>query len=206
MKLTPIISFVAVSLISFSSYAMSNSCSLVQIPVPAELNLSPQEIATYQAKLKSECWWIQAYSQLKEHLQGRYGVNIETISEYQAMRFVRRVDFENSKAKEIPVELTYQISKSQYNLPNEQKSPIIWDNWMKGISQLNSYRDRARNGEAFDFESLKRVHVGFFQLSNEVGDYGHVPDEGVMKPPVAEDNYWWAFSTQAEAEDGCRSY
>ncbi|MGZ3690548.1 MAG: Fic family protein [Pseudobdellovibrio sp.] len=198
MKLTPLISFVAASLVSISSFAISNSCSLMQVPVPAELGLSADAIATYQAKLKSECWWTQAYAQLKDQLQVRYGVNIENVSEYQAMRFVRRVDYENSKKNEIPVEKTYQILKSQYDLPNDQKPSTIWDNWIKGISILPNYADRVKKGEDFDFESLKRVHVGFFQLSNEVGDYAHIPDEGVMKPPADEDNYWWSFDTEED--------
>lgn len=204
MKTLKFLSFTFVLIASVNSLAISNSCSLLQQALPAELNLSSQEVELYQAKLKSECWWTQAYHQLKKELQTNFQLNIENITEYQAMRFVRRVDYENSKAKEIPVQLTYQVQKSQYQLPNEQKSSIIWDNWIKGILQLPQYRERVAKGEVFDYNSLKRVHVGFFQLSREVGDYAHVPDEGVIKPPVENDNYWWDFANPQDAEEARR--
>jgi hypothetical protein len=180
--------------------AISDSCNLLQKPLPSYVTASTQVIESYRNKLKVECDITNRYRYLRNELSAKYRLALTDIAEYQAMRFIRRVNFEDSKVKEIPVELTYQINRSQYNLPNDQKSSIIWDNWIKGISQLDTLRNGVIQGRAFDFEALKRAHVGFFQLSSEVGDDAHVPDEGVIKPPSDYDNYWWAFESEAEAK------
>jgi hypothetical protein len=180
--------------------AVSDPCTLMQSPLPSHATAHSQVVESYRNKLKVECDITTRYRYLRNELASKYRVALTDITEYQAMRFVRRVNFEDSKAKEIPIELTYQINRSQYNLPNEQKSSVIWDNWIKGISQLESLRNSTLQGKAFDFEALKRAHVGFFQLSREVGDDAHIPDEGIIKPPADYDNYWWAFETEAEAK------
>ena len=180
--------------------AISDSCTLQSSPLPSHVTAPAQAIQSYRNKLKTECDITNRYRYLKSELNSKYRLALTDISEYQAMRFVRRVNFEDSKAKEIPVELTYQINRAQYNLPNDQKSSVIWDNWIKGISQLENIRNGVVQGRVFDFEALKRAHVGFFQLSSEVGDDAHIPDEGVIKPPSDYDNYWWAFETEAEAK------
>ena len=180
--------------------AISDSCTLLNAPLPSHVTAPAQVVQAYRNKLKVECDLTNRYRYLKNELNSKYRIALTDITEYQAMRFVRRVNFEDSKAKEIPIELTYQINRSQYNLPNEQNSSIIWDNWIKGISQLENLRSGVIQGNVFDYEALKRAHIGFFQLSSEVGDDAHVPDEGVIKPPSDYDNYWWAFETEAEAK------
>jgi hypothetical protein len=187
-------------LISPSAWAVSNSCSLLQSATPPELKLSAEEESLYRKKLRTECWIIQTNNILKTQLQSRFQLSLEQITEYQAMRFIRRVDFENSKASETPVELTYQIHESQYELPNSQKSSIIWDNWVKGISQLSSLREGILKGEAFTYEKLKQAHINFFLLSDEVGDNANPPDVGVIKPPSTNDNYWWVLETPQDIE------
>ena len=195
-----------------TSNAISDACSLMQIEIPASLNMSQNEITLYQQRLRTECWWTQAYRQFRSDLQTKFQLTPDLVTEYQAMRFVRRVDFENSKNNNIPIEKTYQILRSQYALPNDQKSSVIWDNWVKGIAQLIPAKQSVLNGDFFDYEKLKKVHIGFFQLSNEVGDDANPPDVGVIKPPVPEDNYWWDFATQQEADaakvivDGINDY
>jgi len=183
------------------SLAVSSACTLLQMQLPSDIRMTEEELSTYRQKLQTECRWQQAYTALKNELSTKYNISPEQISEYQAMRFIRRGDFENSKAKEIPVELTYQIKREQYNLPNDQKSPVIWDNWSKGILQLNNLRQALLNGEYFTFAKLVQAHINFFQLSDEVGDDGNPPDLGVMKPAVMNDNYWWELSTAKEAAD-----
>ena len=52
----------------------------------------------------------------------------------------------------------------------------------------------------FDISYHLLIQYIYFQLSNEVGDYAHIPDEGVMKPPADEDNYWWSFDNEEESD------
>jgi hypothetical protein len=183
------------------SFAVSNSCTLLQKETPAEVSLTAAEESQYRQKLRSECWLVQANSFLKAQLKAKYQITPEQITEYQAMRFVRRADFENSKTNGIPVELTYQIHRDQYLLPNEQKSSVIWDNWIKGIAQVAELRENVLKGETFTYEKLKKAHINFFLLSDEVGDDANPPDVGVIKPPAMNDNYWWALETPEEIEN-----
>lgn len=176
--------------------AVSSACSLLNTNLPPHISMTAEETASYRQKLQTECWWQQAYSQLRIELQSKYQLTPEQISEYQAMRFIRRYDFENAKASDIPVELIYQIRRDQYQLPNDQKSPVIWDNWSKGILQLNNLRQAIVEGEKFTYAKLEQAHVNFFQLSDEVGDDANPPYPGVMKPPMTNDNYWWELKPE----------
>lgn len=186
------------------AFAVSDPCKLSETPIPQNINILPPELETYMTRLKAECQLKQYYGKVKTYLEKKYRLNLEQITEYQAMRFVRRVNFEDSKKKEIPIELTYQIKREHYKLPNSEKSSVIWDNWIKGIAQLPPMVERVKAGRDFTYEDLKQIHVGFFQLSNEAGDDAHIPDEGVIKAPNAYDNYWWAFETKAEADSARR--
>ena len=202
MKMRNINNYIFLGLLCLASEAwtISDPCSLYRKEVPEQLGLSETSLLSYKEKLKTECQLTIKYQTLRYELYREFRIRPQDITEYQAMRFVRRVNFEHSKIKEIPIELTYQTKNEFYALPNEQKSSVIWDNWIRGIMQLNPVKQRVLNGDVFDYEMLKRVHVGFFQLSREIGDHAHVPDEGVIKPPVEHDNYWWVFNTAAEAQ------
>jgi len=183
------------------TFAVSNACSLLQAALPDDVQMSETEVTAYRLKLQNECWWMQAYQELKSQLLSRYQLTPEQISEYQAMRFIRRADYETAKATEVPVELIYQIKRDQYQLPLDQRSSVIWDNWSKGILQLTNLRSAIQNGEAFTYAKLEQAHVNFFQLSDEVGDDANPPHPGVMKPPVPSDYYWWELSGPQEAAE-----
>lgn len=191
--------FLIFFLFAEATMAVSNACSLLNVELPAGLQMSVSEASSYRSKLQAECQWMRGYHDVKSQLQEKYHLTPEEISEYQAMRFVRRSDYENAKAAEIPVELIYQIKRDQYQLPNSQKSPIIWQNWSKGILQLKNLREAILAGQAFDYPKLAQAHVNFFQLSEEVGDAANPPHVGIMKPPGMQDHYWWEFTTPQEA-------
>jgi hypothetical protein len=190
--------FIVMASLSSKLCAMSDPCGLVQAAKPAGLKMTDLEIQTYESKLKSECQLATSFHQLRTELKNQFAVSIENITQYQAMRFVRRQDYDKSKLNQIPVELTYQILNTQYSLPNSQKSPVIWDNWIMGMKQLAGSREQILAGKDFTFNDLKRVHIGFFKLSKENGDSAWIPNEGIVKPANDHDNYWWDFSSPAE--------
>lgn len=200
-KTTPpsaLISFFFIWILGLSALA-AGPCALLETPLPELPGLTRPARDAYLGKLRTECDLSTAYKNLRQTLLSRYDVSLERLTEYQAMRFVRREDFDKSKAAEIPVQLTYQIHNADYELPNAQKSSVIWDNWAIGIRQLDGAHRRLLQGRPFGFNELKTVHVGFFTLSDEAGDAAWIPNQGEIKPPSDRDNYWWAFNTPAEA-------
>ncbi len=191
---------ILVLLLAPSVWAVSSPCSLAEQEIPSDLNMTAEDINIYKQRLGVECWWKKTNDILTYEL-AKHNIRAESITEYQAMRFIRREDFDSSKKHEIPVEVTYQIKRDQYALPIDQRSSIIWDNWVKGISQLSPLREAILRGEHYTYDKLKQSHIKFFQLSDEVGDASNPPDVGVIKPPAMQDNYWWSFSTDQEASD-----
>lgn len=183
-----------------NALAVSDACSLLDQPIPSGLEMSGDEIKLYKERLSAECKWTEAYREINTELS-KYNLTLEQIAEYQALRYIRRVDFEEAKTAEIPVELTYQLLASQKDLPLAERSSVVWDNWSRGISQLTTARQQILNGEYFDFEKLKKIHMGFYELSDEIGDFGSAPDKGLIRLPKEEDDYWWALSSKEEAEE-----
>ena len=193
--------FIAATTIALSSYsavATTAVCNIAQQPLPMGLNMTGQEIQEYTAKLKSECDLSLRASKVAIKLEER-GALLEMITQYQAMRFVRTFNYNESKVFDLPIEKTYQIKKSDYSLPVERRSTVIWDNWIEGIKHLEKAKHIVFLGKPFKVEDLKTAHISFFQKSDEVGDYAHAPDKGVFKPATGGDNYWWDFRTQQES-------
>ena len=180
--------------------AISDSCSLAKIALPAH-KMSSEEARTYQQKLANECELTQNYRAIREKLQDKYKISLEKVTEYQAMRFVVRADFERAKSSDTPIQKVYQIKRTDYTLPVEQRSSVIWDNWEAGMTQLKKYRDKVLAGNGFSIIDLMKVHEGFFTLSKEEGDDAWNPMEGLFKPAHDNDNYWWNFNSAAEAAD-----
>ena len=182
------------------AFAISDSCTLGQVALPAH-KLTDEEAQNYYNKLVKECELTQSYREVREKLQKKYKVSLEKITEYQAMRFVVRADFELAKASDTPIEKVYQIKRSDYNLPVEKRSSVIWDNWQAGMTQLKKYREKVLVGEGFSIPDLMKVHAGFFTLSKEEGDDAWNPMEGLFKPESDVDNYWWNFNSAAEGAE-----
>lgn len=181
---------------SLQAFAVSDSCRLEQIPIPASIQMTAADLSQYRERLRSECLWKQNNDQFQQALRQQYQLRSEQITEYQALRFVKRIDFENSKKFQTPVELTYQIHKEQYLLPNEQKSSVIWDNWTLGMQNLAVEKQALLSGQLFDLAKLKKIHVGFFQLDPETGDAANIPYPGVLKAQQMQDNYWWELKNE----------
>ena len=79
------------------AFAISDSCSLAKVALPAH-KMSASEVQAYQAKLAKECELTLNYRSIREKLQDKYKISLEKVTEYQAMRFVVRADFERAKA------------------------------------------------------------------------------------------------------------
>ena len=180
------------------AFAISDSCSLAKVALPAH-KMSASEVQAYQAKLAKECELTLNYRSIREKLQDKYKISLEKVTEYQAMRFVVRADFERAKASDTPIQKVYQIKRTDYTLPVEQRSSVIWDNWEAGMTQLKKYRDKVLAGNSFSIIDLMKVHEGFFTLSKEEGDDAWNPMEGLFKPASPNDNYWWNFNSAAES-------
>lgn len=182
------------------AFAISDSCSLARVALPTN-TLSAEQVQNYQIKLANECLLTQNYRQVRNQLQKEYNLSLENITEYQAMRFVVRADYERAKAKNFPIQKVYQIKKTDYDLPVEKQSSVIWDNWQAGMTQLKKYRDKVLAGGGFTVPDLMKVHEGFFTLSKEEGDHAWNPMEGLFKPESDVDNYWWNFNSKNEGAE-----
>lgn len=201
MKTSQLILSVVAGLTLFSSqsFAVADACKLEQTALPAGITMTEAEVNSYKNRLRLECIWKQNNDYFRQSLNSLYQIDSERVSEYQAMRFIRRVDYETAKKSNVPVEVIYQTKQSQYSLPNDQKSSVIWRNWLLGMQALPTEKQNLLSGKPFDVARLTQVHVGFFKLSEETGDFATTPYPGKMKTPQMNDNYWWAFSTDAEA-------
>lgn len=186
------------------SLAVSDACLLLKKPVPAT-KMSEDEITSYKKKLSQECDLTQTYRSVRSILENDFNqLSLERITEYQAMRFVVRDDYERARLSDTPVQKVYQIKRADYALPAEQKSSVIWDNWEAGMKQLKSSREKVLRGQGFTVDDLMKVHVGFFTLSKEEGDDAWNPQEGLFKAPNDQDNYWWSFNSENEAKEAHR--
>lgn len=178
-----------------SALASSLVCQIAATPVPASVNMSTQEIQSYQQKLKSECNQSLRYLNMANNFFN-YGVSLENVNLYQSMRYIRRYDYERARMVNMPVPLIYQTDDN--NKPIDQRTTLVWDNWMKGISQLETEKYSIAKGMSFIKDDLVRVHIGFYQYSDEVGQYAHDPMKGVFKKPTDNDGSWMLLRNQQE--------
>lgn len=193
-------------LASVANAVVLDVCDLAAIPMDqAALNeISSKQKEAYQEKLANECDLSKKYKTLNEKLQTKNKVSLTDISEYQAIRFVQRSWLSRAESDKKPIEIIYQIFKTQYALPYEKQSAAVWDDWAVGIKQLEPMVDAFKNGETFNIIDLKKIHRGlfpFFPMIDEHGDFAHNPNPGVLKPTASDesDTYWWSFRTAEEA-------
>lgn len=186
------------------SMAISDACTLMDAPIPAS-KMSSDEIKSYKEKLKKECDLTKNYRSIRSILDNKFDhLSLEKVTEYQAMRFVVRSDYDRARDTNTPIQKVYQIKRTDYNLPVEQRSSVIWDNWEAGMKQLQGSRDKVLLGKGFSVDDLQKVHIGFFTLSKEEGDDAWNPQEGLFKAANDHDNYWWNFNSESEAADAKR--
>lgn len=192
-----------ISVYTSSLFAMADSCTLINTPV--ESNIQESAKNEYLFKLANECYLIRTYEKLVTDL-APLGLKPKNLSEYHAIRYVGRNKYDYAMQINLPVEKIYQIKDEDYKLPVEQRSSIIWDNWNAGIQQLDAEVQRLQSSkEKFSLDDLKRVHRGFYTLSDEQGDHAHAPNIGNFKQPHPSDNYWWDFATNEEAHTALKT-
>lgn len=209
MKTSVTASFVLAGLISLLSsqvMAFSDSCGLAQKALPQGHKMTGEQLKIYQSKLEKECALTKTYREVRTILNDKFGnLSLERITEYQAMRFVVRADYERARQSNTPITKVYQIKRSDYSLPEELRSSVIWDNWEAGMKQLQGSREKVLSGKGFTVDDLTKVHIGFFTLSKEQGDDAWDPQEGLFKQENDQDNYWWSFNSADEAAEAKRA-
>lgn len=194
-----------ISVLSSQAMAISDACSLSQKALPQGHKMTTEQIKTYQSNLEKECALTKTYREVRTVLNDKFSyLSLDKITEYQAMRFVVRADYERARQSNTLITKVYQIKRSDYSLPEEQRSSVIWDNWEAGMKQLQGSREKVLRGQGFTVDDLTKVHIGFFTLSKEEGDDAWTPMEGLFKQENEHDNYWWNFNSASEAADAKR--
>lgn len=192
-----------------SAEAFPDVCALAEVDV-TRAPVSAEEISAYRAKISNECGLSEKYRQMVRKANERFGLSLEQISVFEAMRYVDRDYYEGAKASNTPLRLIYQTTKSAYSLPLEQRSSRVWDNFQRGIRQLNAERERVANGGRYELKDVLRVHAGFYpsevelrglskeqrDMALEVGDYAHEPLPGQIKPAYGNDRHWWLLDAE----------
>lgn len=174
-------------------------CSLEKMPLPASIQ-NPEMIAGYTQKIKSECYLQKRFYAASSKMQSTYSASIENMTVYRALRFISRPAYNNAKYSLLPVPLIFQASKASYNLPVEQRSNAIWQNWKVGILQINFWLQKIAAGQALTLADLNETHKGFYTVSDERGDYANAPNIGVMKPPTSSDRQWFKVEPAEDVE------
>lgn len=153
------------------------------------------DVVGYRAKLTAECELSEKYLQMKNKAQIRYGISLEQISQFQALRYVRRSSYTAAKYNNTPVNIIYQIFDEQYARP-ELRDTKVWDGFLKGVETLPADRARLQAGGQLEFSDLMRIHRNFYQVSDENGDAANNPMPGRIKPPSSNDGHWWRLKPE----------
>ncbi len=187
---------------SLAQATLGNVCDLAQNSnFPAQAGQA--QIADYKLRLTKECELSSRFKALNQKLQTENQINLTDIAEYQAIRFVQREWLNSAATASKPVEIIYQIAKTQYALPFSQQSGVIWDDWANGVRQLEPTIEALKSGQAFNLGALKKIHRGlfpFYPFIDEHGEFAHEPNPGILKPTtsVDDDIYWWTLDTPAD--------
>jgi hypothetical protein len=131
----------------------------------------------------------------------RLKMDVESNQLYKAMKYVDARFYSSAKNVK-PVSKIYQTTKAAGKLPLNEQSDIIWQNFVLGYSALPAETQLLKNGETITSEMLKRIHKGFYQLSNEVGDFAHEPHPGTFfherTPKEKDQKAWWSQNINQE--------
>lgn len=175
-------------------------CELLQKQTIQPSQVSAKQWQDYQDKLKAECLIQQDTDALKLRAQA-LGITLEQVTLYQAMRFVNRTWYEPAKANDIPVSLIYQKDCS-YDLPLNQRTALVWENWSMAAANLPRLRDQLLLGQPLTLPWLNALHMSFYPPGrDETGPCSNPPSPGVFKPRTSPEKPWWSFKTEAEAMD-----
>jgi hypothetical protein len=177
-----------------NSYAqdLKGPCDILSNIVEIETNLRKlypsKKILSFIRKISSEC------NLQKKHLSNlaaseELGVDLEKISAYQALRYIKQIDYINAAKQKIPVPFIYQLKREHYRSMST-RTDEVWTNWMMGISQLDSYVEKTAAGQPLTIDDIRAIHVGFYQHSFEVGDFSQHPRPGIFVTPEPYHKGW----------------
>lgn len=193
--------FLWVGLAMVQSARAWDVCDLQKQTIDPQWGFTQEQISEYQKKLTNECQLSKLHQDLSKKAERDFGISLNQISYYQALRFVETGFYVNAEYRNTPVPLIYQRYRSMYNLPLDQRSSEIWRNWAFGIRQLTPWSNAVQQGRKFDLQSLTQVHKNLFAFSDERGDFAHNPEPGKIKFATDQDNPWWKFKSTQEGLD-----
>lgn len=170
-----------VFLTSQAEAQFKDACSLAATPLPAEKKITAGEKASYLLKLNNECQLQKKYQALEREIRVSYGLTLDNVTVYHALRYVQRSYYDQAKKDGVPLEVLYQKNKADYALSLNQRSTEIWDNWTIGLRQFPGFVERLRRNPHITLDDIKTLHKGFFAISTEVGDYSNPITPGQMK-------------------------
>jgi hypothetical protein len=185
------------SLVSFSVPAQAqfkDVCTLAATPLPVAQKITAGEKASYFLKLSSECQLQKRYLALEKEIKTYYGLSLQNVTVYHALRYVQRYFYEQAKSQNVPLEVLYQRTKADYALPVNQRPTEIWDNWTIGLRQLPPFIEKLQRDPHITLEDIKTIHKGFFVVGTEVGDYSNPLTPGQMKGPKSGTVNWYKIT------------
>ena len=181
------------------SFGFGSPCYLKDLKVDnsdLKSTLSGSAIAAYKQKLVTECALYTKYFTLRDLAADQFGLKLEQIVAYQALRFVDRYAYQKGQAKNLPIELLFQPDSKDEDKPLSERSNLVWRNWSKGIKQVDGVVKDIYSGEVLDLTYFEKIHIGFFAES-EVGDLGNVQKAGTLRQPLVG-VISWPMKTEQE--------
>lgn len=201
MKLANSFAFFLTTLALTPAFSFPSVCDLKSAPIPTAARISQSVIDSYHRKMEIECDLSQRLKAAERKATSNFGLSLNEITVYQALRYVERYRYEDAKASDKPVEKIYQLKNSDYNLALRDQLSVIWDNWLLGAKQLEIMRQAVLNGSQVGLKDLLQIHKGFYQLNEERGDFSHIPYPGRLKPQgTGKDYAWWKITDPNEAQ------
>jgi hypothetical protein len=97
-----LVAIVAATLIGQKTLAFTDVCTLANTEVPASIRVAKLELASYKEKIKVECELSEKYQQMILKAR-KFGIALEQISEYQALRYIDRAYYESARVSNTPV-------------------------------------------------------------------------------------------------------
>lgn len=196
-------------------------CNLDETSLVLNEHLSQEQIEVYHKKIEVECRHKKIYQSLLKKAAIQYGLKLEQIYGYQGPRFIKNKDLQRAQLSGTPLQVIYQRYYEDLSKPNHKKSSEIWDNWIQGAKQLPQVRSFLLTDETLNdqpsvqptnqlsAEILQNIHQGFYSLSDETGDYSHLPYPGQFKPNTSNDEKeyaWWQLKSASEAEQAVKVF
>ncbi|MAZ47749.1 MAG: hypothetical protein CME65_04260 [Halobacteriovoraceae bacterium] len=156
---------------------------------------SSKQILEFKNNLQAECIMQADFKSLSDRSK-ILNVDLDMMNTYKALSYVKREWYEWGKSNNVQVPYIYQKYRDPITRTRE-----IWDNAMLGMSQVEEVSRTLRSRD-LSLDDLQEWHRGFYQLSDEVGDFNHEPNPGSFKAsPGYSDRaineainvYWWRW-------------